>query len=439
MSISNYLRTPFLVLASVAAALLVAPHSASAYETTCTDNDTITYLFSNGTADIAGDAERQAVLDGMGIWSRVADVTFRQAAPFETLDTTIAWSTGSHGDGHSFDGAGGVLAHAFAPCAPAHDGDIHFDDAETWTTGAGVPFGQPVDLVTVAAHEAGHALGLAHEPDDPTTLMNEFYNPTRRYLSWDDIAGVQQLYGRGNGVYHLRNANSDGPPHSSFLYQNLGDRPVAGDWNGDGRDTVGTYRPGNNQFYLMNTNSTGHADYNFAYGGAGYRPIAGDWNNDGIDSTGHFRPSSASFILKNANTGGSSDYVFSYGATDDIPVAGDWNGDGTDTIGVFRPSTATFHLRNSNSAGAVDYTAAFGMVGDVPVVGDWNNDGVDSIGVYRPSLGMFYLRNSNSAGSADYAIAYGRSFNTGAVVANGLPVAGDWDNDGAPTIGLYQN
>ena len=60
----------------------------------------------------------------------------------------------NHGDGHPFDGVGNTLAHAFAPA----DGDVHFDDDETFTTTGGGSSGG-VQLMWVALHELGHALG----------------------------------------------------------------------------------------------------------------------------------------------------------------------------------------------------------------------------------------------------------------------------------------
>ncbi|MCC6745080.1 MAG: hypothetical protein IT175_14560, partial [Acidobacteria bacterium] len=43
----------------------------------------------------------------------------------------------------------------------------------------------------------------------------------------------------------------------------------------------------------------------------------------------------------------------------------------------------------------------------VPIRGDWDGDGADSIGLYDPATSTFYLKNTNSPGSADLAFAFG--------------------------------
>ncbi len=42
-------------------------------------------------------------------------------------------------------------------------------------------------------------------------------------------------------------------------------KPIVGDWNGDGKDTVGLYDPTTTRFYLKNSNSHGYADVGSTY------------------------------------------------------------------------------------------------------------------------------------------------------------------------------
>ncbi|HEY0457869.1 MAG TPA: hypothetical protein VGC97_01885 [Pyrinomonadaceae bacterium] len=191
--------------------------------------------------------------------------------------------------------------------------------------------------------------------------------------------GVDTVSTFNNGVWKIQNFNvivgaySTGPTTVNF--GNAGDLPVTGDWNNDGIDTPGVYRPSVGQFFLTNAlpvnNSAPNVDITVTFGVAEDLPVAGDWNADGIDSVGVFRPSVGQFFLTDDNVlTPNIDQVFNFGTNGDLPVAGDWNGDGIETVGVWRPSTTEFFLTNNNIK--ISNVFTFGAVTEKPVAGDWD-------------------------------------------------------------------
>ena len=154
----------------------------------------ISYSFVNGTGQIDGDVERDLIRRAFALWAAQTPLTFTETATSSTSDIVIGWATGDHGDGDPFDGPGDVLAHASFP-NPYDNSQVflHFDDDERWVDSDT----RNVDLFTVAAHEIGHTLGLAHS-SDPDALMFPSYAGPHRFLGEDDIAGVQAIYGVGS-------------------------------------------------------------------------------------------------------------------------------------------------------------------------------------------------------------------------------------------------
>ncbi|XP_039122937.1 metalloendoproteinase 1-MMP-like [Dioscorea cayenensis subsp. rotundata] len=146
------------------------------------------------TIDYIPRAEIRAILRrAFDRWSRVIPVNFIESEDYESADVKLAFFAGDHGDGEPFDGVLGVLAHAFSPMS----GRLHFDAAERWA----VDFGKEdsrvaVDLESVATHEIGHVLGLAHSTVHDA-VMYPSLSPRKRKteLTADDVEGVQALYG----------------------------------------------------------------------------------------------------------------------------------------------------------------------------------------------------------------------------------------------------
>jgi len=201
--------------------------------------------------------------------------------------------------------------------------------------------------------------------------------------------------------------------------------------------TPGLYDPNTSLWYLSNTLGSGPADVSFGFGvpGAGWKPIVGDWNGDGVDTVGLYDPIASVFYLRDSNTSGPADLTVAFGlpAGGWTPVVGDWNGDAIDTVGLYDGSASLFYLRNTNSVGAADLVTAFGLPGAgwTPVAGDWNGDGRDSIGLYDSTASRWYLTDSLATGTTDCV----RSF--GPPNAGWLPVAGDWNADQIDTVALF--
>ena len=70
------------------------------------------------------------------MWSNASTLDFTES-PSSLADVHLQFAVRDHGDGFPFDGLGGVLAHTFYPHSGRWSGDMHFDDDEHWTTGAG--------------------------------------------------------------------------------------------------------------------------------------------------------------------------------------------------------------------------------------------------------------------------------------------------------------
>jgi len=200
----------------------------------------------------------------------------------------------------------------------------------------------------------------------------------------DDV-GVFRVLGNGQGQFIIRKFTiiRNCPtcfPLPAFInftvnFGQTGDLPIAGDWDGDGIDTFGVFRQnggGQAQMFLTDEENvtTPQVNHTIFFGLDGDVPVAGDWDSDGEDSFGIFRPSAGQFFLTNNVDGGNIDINVFFGTLGDLPTAGDFDGDGKDTIAVFRPSTAQFFLSNDNVN--IAQTTVFGQNGDRPVVGDWD-------------------------------------------------------------------
>ncbi len=294
--------------------------------------------------------------------------------------------------------------------------------------------------------------GATNLVDGDTNGIADVFVTNKNYLgiSKDEI-GVW----RGSTRYFYLDTNGDGkytnPATERFgtflTATQANDRPVAGDWDGDGSDEIGVWR-GSTRYFYLDTNGDGKytnpATERFGTFLTSYvsgdMPVAGDWDGDGSDEIGVWRSSTRYFYL---DTNGDGKYTnpaterfgpfLSATQANDRPVAGDWDNDGVDEIGVWRGSTRYFYLdTNGDGKYTNPATERFGpflsatQANDRPVAGDWDGDGVDEIGVWRGSTRYFYLDTNGDGKYTNPATERFGTFLT-SYVNGDMPVAGDWD------------
>ncbi len=203
--------------------------------------------------------------------------------------------------------------------------------------------------------------------------------------------------------WHLFGGDQTG---SSFYYGLPGDQPVLGDWDGDGVETPGMFRPSTGFAYVRNQASTGVADTDFFFGEPGDLPLAGDWDGDGDDTLGIYRPREGKVYLTNDLRTRVADIEYYFGMPGDRPFAGDFDGDGDDEVGLYRQSDGLVYLRLSHTTGVADLAYYYGEPLDLITSGDWDGDGTDGLAIFRPGEQRVYLRDDNSQGVADYMFEF---------------------------------
>jgi len=128
-------------------------------------------------------------------------------------------------------------------------------------------------------------------------------------------------------------------------------------------------------------------DHVFRYGDQPDTPLSGDWNGDGIDSIATFRAGEWRLDSDSDGRASKNDRVITFGQAGDDAVVGDWNGDGIDDLGVIRgdvwiiDSDGDRRLTGNDKQIRIEKPSAESK----PIVGDWDGDGKDELGWYTPA------------------------------------------------------
>jgi glucan-binding YG repeat protein len=188
------------------------------------------------------------------------------------------------------------------------------------------------------------------------------------------------------------------------------------DFDGDGRDDIGVFRPSNGTWYLLRSSSGFSATQ---FGLSGDRIVPADYDGDGRTDIAVYRNGSWYFLKSSDN----SFNVVQHGISTDVPMAADFDGDGKADFAVYR-NGVWYILQSSNGLVRTEY---FGLSGDKPVAADFDGDSRADLAVFRPSNGTWYLLRSQQGFTS---VQFG--------AANDIPVVADYDGDGIADIAVFR-
>jgi hypothetical protein len=147
-----------------------------------------------------GSAEdfRRAIIAAADTWSAVEGANFTLVYGGATDATTI----GFNGENEivfldrGLDQPSGLARYWFTDENVIMEADIWINDAYNWDA-TGAPDADEVDLQSVALHEFGHWLALAHDAD-PDAVMNATIEmgSLKRRLHRNELAGIRAIYPR---------------------------------------------------------------------------------------------------------------------------------------------------------------------------------------------------------------------------------------------------
>lgn len=193
---------------------------------------------------------------------------------------------------------------------------------------------------------------------------------------------------------------------SDFAY------PIAGDWAGNGYDGIGIYYPKTGLAFLkhlIDDDNRANTSIDTKLKGD-YIPLAGNWNGDGIETLCFYDKKKSVFLFLKK---GGKPAILNFGKKGEsyFPLSGDWNDNGLDSVGLYEHGSSLFRLKYTLNENKADLIFRFGKNSEVneyvPLSGNWDGKGADSIGLCDPKTGLFRLKNKATAGKADAVFRIG--------------------------------
>ncbi|XP_070539983.1 matrix metalloproteinase-21-like [Ptychodera flava] len=180
------------------------------------------------TRDMTAYQQRHAIFTAFRIWDEVLPINFVESVEGDVMDvdTEVAFETRFSACTVKFKPMDEILSHAWVT------GPIHFNDYRQFAPMSSLSGGGfrddygPYDLLSVAIHEVGHALGLSHISHRPSIMQNTYRHPQQEVdveLQWLDRKLAQSIYGECevefDTVFDWVRPGDDGPIYNSYFFK----------------------------------------------------------------------------------------------------------------------------------------------------------------------------------------------------------------------------
>lgn len=290
--------------------------------------------------------------------------------------------------------------------------------SRSWTFTWTAPASRQGKIDLYAAGNAANS-NLSTSGDNIYTTSASIFSGTVISNFFDEGHSNIAVYRPSTGVMYALNSN--GSQATSADIGQPGDRPVPGDYDGDGITDHAVWRPSNGTWYVrLSSGSVISAPF----GMEGDIPVPADYDGDLKTDMAIWRPSSGYWFIYRSSDIGLD--IRQFGLSTDIVAPGDYDGDAKADIAVFRPSTGVWYIWRTTDQGYSIFQ--FGIGEDRPVQADFDGDGRTDAAIFRPSTGTWWI-NGSSRGV--FAAQFGLS--------SDVPAPADYDGDGSTDIAVYRH